>query len=38
VNSDAGGAGWLVKIKSTETAALSKLMDRATYEKKHPVG
>lgn len=38
VNTDAAGDGWLVKIKTTDTAPLQKLMDRATYEKKHPVG
>lgn len=38
VNSDAGGEGWLVKIKPSDTAPLQGLMDRAAYEKKHPVG
>lgn len=38
VNSDAAGDGWLVKIKTADPAPLQNLMDRATYEKKHPVG
>lgn len=38
VNADADGDGWLVRIKTADPAPLAKLMDRETYEKKHPVG
>lgn len=38
LNSDPYGRGWLVKIKAADTAPLDKLMDQATYDRKHPVG
>ncbi len=38
VNSDPFGKGWLVKLKATDTAGLSTLMDAPTYDAKHPVG
>lgn len=38
LNSDPYGKGWLAKIRATDTAPLSKLMDQATYDRKHPVG
>ena len=38
LNSDPYGKGWLVKIKSTDTSPLNKLMDQKTYDGKHPVG
>lgn len=38
LNSDPYNKGWLVKIKATDTAPLASLMDRATYDQKHPVG
>lgn len=37
INADPLGKGWLVKIKTSDTAALSSLMDQATYDAKHPV-
>ena len=37
LNSDPFGRGWLVKLQSTDTAPLSKLMDAATYDSKHAV-
>ena len=38
LNSDPFGKGWLVKIKVSDTSALDRLMDSATYDAKHPVG
>lgn len=38
LNSDPFGKGWLVKIKTTDASPISRLMDAATYDKKHPVG
>ena len=38
LNSDPFGAGGLVRIRATDTAALEGLMDQATYDEKHPVG
>lgn len=37
VNSDPLGAGWLVRVKSTDLGALGALMDQATYDGRHPV-
>jgi len=37
LNRDPYGKGWLVKIKTTDSSPLSKLMDQATYDRKHPV-
>ena len=37
LNSDPFGRGWLVKLQSTDTAPLAKLMDSATYDSKHAV-
>ncbi len=37
LNSDPYGKGWLVKIKTTDASPLNKLMDQATYDRKHPV-
>ncbi len=34
VNKDAFGAGWMIKIKPSNSAELSKLLDAATYQKK----
>ena len=36
LNSDPFGKGWLVKIKTTDTSPLAKLMDQATYDRKYP--
>jgi glycine cleavage system H protein len=38
LNSDPYGKGWLVKIKTTDSSPVARLMDQATYDKKHPVG
>ncbi|MBM4052647.1 MAG: glycine cleavage system protein GcvH [Planctomycetes bacterium] len=38
LNSDPFGKGWLVKLKVSDTSALDRLMDSATYDTKHPVG
>lgn len=35
LNSDPYGKGWLVKIKVSDKAGLSKLMDAATYSKQY---
>ena len=37
VNSDPFGAGWLVRIRTTDTAPLLNLLDRASYDKAYPV-
>lgn len=37
LNSDPDGKGWLVKIRTKDASPLGKLMDQATYDKKHPV-
>jgi glycine cleavage system H protein len=37
VNSDPFGAGWLVKLRTTNAEPLAGLMDQATYDAKHPV-
>ena len=37
LNSDPFGRGWLVKLQSSDTGPLSKLMDAATYDSKHAV-
>jgi glycine cleavage system H protein len=37
LNSDPYGKGWLIKIRTSDAAPLSKLMDQATYDRKHPV-
>ena len=36
LNSDPYGKAWLVKIKITDKAGLSKLMDQPAYDKAHP--
>ena len=33
LGSDAFGAGWLIKVKVSDTAPIAALMDRAAYEK-----
>ncbi len=38
INSDALGDGWLVKLKTADASPLEVLMDRSTYDEKHPVG
>ena len=38
LNSDPYGRGWLVKVRTSDAAPLSKLMDQTTYDRKHPVG
>jgi glycine cleavage system H protein len=38
LNSDPYGKGWLVKIKTTDSSPLAKLMDQKTYDQKNPVG
>ncbi|MDA0802375.1 MAG: glycine cleavage system protein GcvH [Planctomycetota bacterium] len=37
VNSDPLGGGWLVKIRVSDLSTLAGLMDRATYDGRHPV-
>ncbi len=37
VNTDPFGAGWLCKIKVSETAPLDGLFDAATYDQKFPL-
>lgn len=37
LNSDPFGKGWLVKIKTADSAPLGKLMDQKTYDQKNPV-
>ena len=37
LNSDPYGKGWLVKIKTTDSSPLGKLMDQKTYDRMHPV-
>ena len=36
LNSDPYDKGWLVKIKTADASPISKLMDQATYDRKHP--
>ena len=36
VNSDPYAAGWLVKIKASDTGPIDALMDAATYTEKYP--
>jgi len=36
LNRDAGGEGWLVKIKVADTAPLSSLLDATTYDERYP--
>ncbi len=38
VNRDAFGAGWMIKIKSSNPGDLGKLLDAATYQKKIETG
>lgn len=38
LNSDPYGKGWLCKIKITDKAGLSKLMDAKAYDAAHPAG
>jgi glycine cleavage system H protein len=38
LNSDPYVKGWLVKIKVADPSPLQKLMDQATYDRKHPIG
>jgi glycine cleavage system H protein len=35
LNSDPYGKGWLLKVRATDAAGLSKAMDGATYDSKH---
>ena len=35
INEDPYGAGWLVKVKASDTAGLDKLVDAAAYEAEH---
>lgn len=35
LNSDPYTKGWLLKVRTSDTAGLSKAMDSATYDKKH---
>ena len=37
LNRDPYQQGWLVKMKSADTSPLGKLMDQATYDRKHPI-
>lgn len=37
LNSDPFNKGWLVKIRTDDTAPISKLMDQSTYDRKYPV-
>lgn len=37
LNSDPFGKGWLVKLKTTDSSPLAKLMDQKTYDQKNPV-
>jgi glycine cleavage system H protein len=37
VNSDPYGAGWLVRVRTTDPRPLAALMDWPTYDAKHPV-
>jgi glycine cleavage system H protein len=36
LNSDPFGKGWLVKIRTSDSSPISKLMDQATYDRKYP--
>ena len=36
LNSDPYGAGWLVRIRTTDPSPLDALMDRETYETRYP--
>jgi len=38
VNKDALGAGWMMKVKPSNSADLAKLLDAATYQKKIEAG
>ncbi len=37
LNRDACGEGWLVKIKSTDTAPLDQLLEATLYDERYPV-
>lgn len=37
LNRDASGDGWLVKIKSSDTAALEQLLEATAYNERYPV-
>jgi glycine cleavage system H protein len=37
VNEDPLGSGWLVRLRAEDVGALADLMDRETYDAKHPV-
>jgi glycine cleavage system H protein len=37
LNSDPHGKGWLVRIRTADPSPLGKLMDQASYDRKHPV-
>lgn len=37
LNSDPFGKGWLVKLKTTDSSPLAKLMDQKTYDQRNPV-
>ncbi len=38
VNSDPFGAGWLVRLRSSDVAPIAGLMDASIYDQKHPTG
>ena len=38
INNDPFGAGWLVRVRTSDPSPLEGLMDRSTYDQKHPVG
>jgi len=37
VNSDPFGDGWLVRVRTSDTAPLDGLMDQETYDERHPL-
>ena len=37
INSDPTGAGWLVKVKTTDLAPMNGLLDHETYTAKYPI-
>lgn len=37
INSDPYGDGWLLRVRVADSAALSALMDQASYDAKYPV-
>jgi glycine cleavage system H protein len=38
LNSDPYGAGWLVRIRASDTAPLDDLLNRASYDQAYPTG